>query len=386
MSEVAGQEPFSGALVSDLVDSKPMETLTPRQLAWRRFKRHRLAYASGIFLIFLYSVAALCEFVAPYGTDARNVAAVNAPPMEVRFINNDGDFHFRPFVYGMDMKVNDDTWMREYTNNPDKLYPIEFFRRGETYKMWNLFEANVHLFGTADGGYIHLFGTDQLGRDLFSRIMYGTRISLSIGVIGVVLTLFLGVLLGGLAGYLGGIVDRAVQRVIEVMLSLPTLPLWMALSAALPVEWSSISIYFGVTVILSLFGWTTLARQVRGRFLALREEEFVVAARLIGAGKLRVIFRHMLPSFMSHIITTATLAVPGMILAETALSFLGIGLRPPVVSWGVLMQQAQNYQVIVMTPWLLIPGLFVVMTVMAFNLMGDGLRDAADPYSTGGQS
>ena len=371
---------------ADLADSKPIDTLTPRQLAWRRFKRHRLAYASGIFLIFLYTVAALCEFVAPYGTDTRNVAAINAPPMEIRFIDNDGNFHLRPFVYGMDMQVNADTWMREYTDNPDQLYPIQFFHRGETYKMWSLFEANVHLFGTNETGYVHLFGTDQLGRDLFSRIMYGTRISLSIGVVGVVLTLFLGILFGGLAGYLGGIVDRAVQRVIEVMLSLPTLPLWMALSAALPVEWSSIKIYFGVTIILSLFGWTTLARQVRGRFLALREEEFVIAARLIGAGKLRVIFRHMLPSFMSHIITTATLAVPGMILAETALSFLGIGLRPPVVSWGVLMQQAQNYQVIVMTPWLLTPGLFVVLTVMAFNLLGDGLRDAADPYSTGGQS
>ena len=371
---------------ADLADSKPIDTLTPRQLAWRRFKRHRLAYASGIFLIFLYTVAALCEFVAPYGTDTRNVAAINAPPMEIRFIDNDGNFHLRPFVYGMDMQVNADTWMREYTDNPDQLYPIRFFHRGETYKMWSLFEANVHLFGTNETGYVHLFGTDQLGRDLFSRIMYGTRISLSIGVVGVVLTLFLGILFGGLAGYLGGIVDRAVQRVIEVMLSLPTLPLWMALSAALPVEWSSIKIYFGVTIILSLFGWTTLARQVRGRFLALREEEFVIAARLIGAGKLRVIFRHMLPSFMSHIITTATLAVPGMILAETALSFLGIGLRPPVVSWGVLMQQAQNYQVIVMTPWLLTPGLFVVLTVMAFNLLGDGLRDAADPYSTGGQS
>ena len=371
---------------ADLADSKPIDTLTPRQLAWRRFKRHRLAYASGIFLIFLYTVAALCEFVAPYGTDTRNVAAINAPPMEIRFIDNDGNFHLRPFVYGMDMQVNADTWMREYTDNPDQLYPIQFFHRGETYKMWSLFEANVHLFGTNETGYVHLFGTDQLGRDLFSRIMYGTRISLSIGVVGVVLTLFLGILFGGLAGYLGGIVDRAVQRVIEVMLSLPTLPLWMALSAALPVEWSSIKIYFGVTIILSLFAWTTLARQVRGRFLALREEEFVIAARLIGAGKLRVIFRHMLPSFMSHIITTATLAVPGMILAETALSFLGIGLRPPVVSWGVLMQQAQNYQVIVMTPWLLTPGLFVVLTVMAFNLLGDGLRDAADPYSTGGQS
>ena len=362
-----------------------LATATPRQLAWRRFKRHRLALASGTFLVLIYAVALVCEFIAPYGTDTRNVQAINAPPMAVRFFDAQGEFHLRPFVYGYDMQVNDDTWMREYTENPDKRFPLRFFAKGEPYELWELFELEHHLFVTDADGYVHLFGTDQLGRDLFSRIFYGSRVSLSIGVIGVVMTLALGLFFGGFAGYLGGWTDRVVQRVIEVLQSLPTLPLWMALSAALPVAWSSLRVYFGVTIILSLFGWTTLARQVRGRFLALREEEFVVAARMVGAGQPRVIFRHMLPNFMSHTITTATLAVPGMILGETALSFLGIGLRPPVVSWGVLMQQAQNYQVLVMTPWLLLPGLFVVLTVMAFNLMGDGLRDAADPYSTQGQ-
>ena len=374
--------------MSELTLDTQLEAISPAQLAWIRFKRHRLAMVSGGFLIFIYFTAAFCEFVTPYSTHTRNVQAINAPPMTIRFrfFDDKGDFHLQPFVYGYDMHVNEDTWMREYSENPGKVYPVYFFSSGEHYQLWNLFEADLHLFTTGEEGYIHLFGTDQLGRDLFSRVFYGARVSLSIGVVGVLLTLFLGVILGGLAGYIGGLVDRAVQRLIEVLQSLPTLPLWMALSAALPVAWSPIGVYFGITLILSLFGWPALARQVRGKFLALREEDFVMSARLLGASRMRVIFKHMLPSFNSHLIATATLAIPGMILGETALSFLGIGLRPPVVSWGVLMQQAQNYQVIVMTPWLLIPGLFVVLSVMAFNLLGDGLRDAVDPYSTAGQS
>jgi peptide/nickel transport system permease protein len=347
-----------------------------------RFKKHRLALVSLWVLIFLYTVCMLCGFFSPYDPNQRNSKAVNAPPQSIHFIDAEGSFHLRPFVYNYNMTVDEETWVRQYSEDASERYPLYFFAKGPTYKFWGLFETSLHFFAPAEGGYYHAFGTDKLGRDLFSRVLYGGRISLSIGLIGVVLTFFLGILLGGIAGYKGGIIDNLIQRGIEIIQSIPQLPLWMALSASLPPKWSPLKVYFGITVILSFIGWTGLARVVRGQFLALREEDYVVAARLIGAGKIQIIFKHMLPSFMSHIITSATLAVPGMILGETALSFLGIGLRSPIVSWGVLLSDAQNYLVLVLTPWLLIPGLFIIVTVIAFNLLGDGLRDAADPYSS----
>ena len=349
------------------------------RLMWLRFRRHRLAVVSAGVLVGFYVMVLFCEIIAPYGVDDRNVQAIQAPPQRLRLLSSEG-IQFRPFVYNHSMTIDPHTWQRLYEPDIAAAHTVRFFVRGTSYKFWGLLVWDLHLFGTADGGYIHLFGTDKLGRDLFSRILYGGRISLTIGLVGVSLTFVLGILLGGFAGYYGGWIDSLTQRMIEVIQSIPQLPLWMALSASLPPEWSGLSIYFGITVILSFLGWTGLARVVRGKFLSLREEDFVVSARLLGADQSRVIFRHMLPSFLSHIITSATMAVPGMILGETALSFLGIGLRPPIVSWGVLLQQAQNYQAVSLTPWLLLPGLFVIVAVLAFNLVGDGLRDAADPY------
>jgi len=347
------------------------------QLMWRKLIKHKLAIFGGTILAIFYTIAIFCEFFSSYDIYKRT-DYIYCPPQRIHFFNEKG-FHFRPFVYGLKQTMDPETWRRIYIEDKTKKYSIYFFVRGDKYKFWNIFASNIHLFGIKDGT-IFLFGTDKLGRDLFSRNIYATRISLSIGLVGVTLSFVLGAILGGISGYYGGSADMIIQRAIELLISIPSIPLWMGLAAALPPEWSPLKIYFGITIILSVIGWCGLARVVRGKLLELREEDFTMAAKIAGATGGRIIARHLLPSFLSYLIVSLTLSIPGMILGETALSFLGIGLRPPVVSWGVLLQQAQNVRTVVLHPWLLIPGLFVITTVLAFNFLGDGLRDAADPY------
>lgn len=349
------------------------------QLTWWKFKRHKLAITGGTALIIFYFVTLFFEFFSPYEIQQRYSKYIYARPQRIHFFDEER-FHFRPFVYGLKCKIDSITLQRISEENKNKKYPIYFFIRSYKYKLWNLFGTDLHLFGVRDGT-IFLFGTDQLGRDMFSRVIYGTRISLSIGLIGIFLSFVIGLTMGSISGYYGGFADIVIQRIIELFRSIPTIPLWMALAAALPPHWSPIKIYFAITIILSFVGWTGLARVTRGKFLALREEDFIMAARLVGMNEGRIITKHLIPSFFTYIIVSLTLSIPGMILGETSLSFLGLGLRPPVISWGVLLQQAQNVQIVALYPWLLIPLFFVIVTVLAFNFLGDGLRDAADPYT-----
>jgi peptide/nickel transport system permease protein len=350
-----------------------------RQLIWRKFKKHRLGVASAIVLVVLYALAAFCEPVSPYGIYNRFADYIYCRPQMIHFIDSQGRLHLRPFVYPLARSSDPVTLRRIYVEDTSRVVDLGLFVHGDTYKLWNLFPMDIHLFG-APGGTLFLFGTDKLGRDLFSRTLYAARISLSIGLIGVALSFFLGCLLGGISGYYGGRIDTVIQRVIEILISIPTIPLWMALSAALPPTWSPIQIYFGITLILSLIGWSDLARVVRGKLLELREEDFVMAARIAGATEPMIITRHLLPSFLSYLIVNLTIRIPWMIIGETSLSFLGLGIRPPAVSWGSLLNDAQSIQSIAQSPWLMLPGVFVIIAVMAFNFMGDGLRDAADPY------
>ncbi len=370
------------------MQTQPEQAITPDeryylasqwQLMWRKFRKHRLAVVSAVLLIALYFVAATYEFWQPYNTQTQFQDILNAPPTTIHLFDTEGNLR-GPFVYGMSNELNMQTFTREYVDDTEQIYPLRFFVRGQPYRFWNLFESDLHFFGVEGDGKIFLVGTDSLGRDLFSRILAGSRVSLSIGLVGVFISFILGCVLGGISGYFGGVVDIIIQRIIEFLVSLPTTPLWLALSAAVPARWPPVQIYFAVTLILSIFGWAGLARVVRGKLLELREHDYVTASTLAGATHSHIIFRHLLPGFISYLIVHLTLAIPGMILAETALSFLGLGIRPPAVSWGTLMQDAQNVRSIAIQPWMLTPGMFVIAVVLMFNFIGDGLRDAADPY------
>ncbi len=351
-------------------------------LAWWKFKHHKLALASGVIVIFIYLVALFAPFLAPFGTDRFAARYTYAPPQTLHlWRHTDSGLVFGLYVTGYKVVIDSESLRRVFTIDETKVYPVRFFARGDHYDLWGIFPSDLHLIGPVNpDDPMYLFGADRLGRDLLSRVIYGTRISMSIGLVGVGLSLVLGIFFGGVSGYYGGWIDNVVQRTIEFLRSIPTIPLWMGLAAAIPQTWSPVLVYFMITAILSLVGWTGLARVVRGRFISLKTEDFVTAARLDGVSEMGIIFKQMVPSFMSHIIASITLAIPVMILSETALSFLGIGLRPPIVSWGVLLQEAQNIRSVATAPWLFLPGLAVIITVLAFNFLGDGLRDAADPY------
>jgi len=355
-------------------------TASQFQLMWWKFRKHRLALIGTLILGIFVFIAVFAEFLSPYTSTVRTPDYLFGRPQVLHFVDAEGKFHLRPFTYALTAAMDPKTFLLEVKEDTDEPWPVHFFVRGEPYKMWGVINADRHLFGVQEG-HLHLLGTDQLGRDILSRLFHATRTSLTIGVVGLFISFFLGLIIGGISGFFGGGIDDVIQRFIEFIRSIPTLPLWMALAAALPKEWSPQRVYFTITILLGLLGWTHLARRVRGKLLSLREEDFVVAARIAGSTDARIIARHLLPSFLSYIIVDLSISFPYMILAETSLSFVGLGLRAPVISWGVLLQDAQNIQAIALYPWLFTPVAFVIVSVMAFSFVGDGMRDAADPYS-----
>lgn len=375
------QEHINVPILSEL--GKPeaeatIELASQWKLMWWKFRRHRLAVIGLIIVASYYFVALFADFFAPQSPATYIAEYVYAPPQGI-YLFRDGQF--APFVYGYKFERDPRSFQKIFSIDTETIIPIGFFVHGEPYKLFGLIETDIHLFGATEPGQpFYLLGADAIGRDVLSRTIFSSRISLTVAWISVIIGLIMGTVLGGLSGLMGGIVDNVIQRIIEITMSIPLLPIIIAVAALVPIDWTVLQVYTIIVLLLAITGWTGLARVVRSKFLALREEDFVLAAKLDGAGTLRLIFNHMLPSFYSHIIASLSLALPGMLIAETALSFLGVGLRPPVVSWGVQLQDAQTINVISNYPWMLFPALAVIMIVLAFNFLGDGLRDAADPY------
>lgn len=366
--------------IEEIIEEEQEYVASQFELIMRRFKRHKLAISGITLLCIFYFVVIFAPFLAPSDPYKNYDDYLYAPPQQLHFLDEAGNFHLRPFVYGITSGRDPVTFEKVYEIDKDKQYPLKFFVRGADYELFKLIPSNLHLFGVEEPGVLFLFGTDKLGRDLFSRNLYAGRISLSIGLIGVGIAFILGCIMGGISGYFAGTIDMIIQRIIEFLISIPTIPLWMALAAALPTNWSQIKVFMAITVILALRNWAGLARVVRGKIISLRDEDFVIAARLGGVSEPKIISKHLLPLFMSYLIVNITLQIPAMIIGETALSFLGLGLRAPTISWGVLLNEAQNIRTLALHPWLLLPGAFVVIAVLSFNAVGDGLRDAADPY------
>jgi peptide/nickel transport system permease protein len=382
MASQAEVKPEVAVLPLGDIEQESAAVLSVGQLMWMRFRKNKPAVIGGIFLIIMYLVMIFSGFISPYGVSETHQKYPGAAPSKVRFVDVAGGFHIQPFVYGYDRKVDLKTFKPTFSEDTSKFYQIKLFVKGTPYDILGIFKWDIHLFGVDEPGKVFLLGTDTNGRDLFTRILYGSRVSLSVGLVGVLLSLVIGTVLGVAAGFYGGLFDMVLQRLIEVLQSFPQIPLWLALASAVPVNWDPIKVYFGITIVLSVVNWGGLARQVRGKVLSLREATYVTAARYTNCSDWRIITRHLLPNTLSHVLVVATLSIPGMILGETALSFLGLGIRPPMVSWGVLMSDMQSLRVFLTQPWLITPAIFVVSTIIAYNFLGDGIRDAADPFSS----
>ena len=376
----------SPELVSDQaafadLDLAEIDVMSVRRLMWLRFKRNRLALIGSVILVFMYLAAIFAGFIGPYGLRETHAKFPASPPLLPRFVDEEGNFSFRPFVYAVESKVDPATFKRVQTPNTEVKHYVHFFAKGTPYTILGFIQSDIHLFHVDEPAKMFLLGTDKQGRDLFSRVFFGAQVSLAVGFVGVTLTLVIGTLVGIAGGYFGGLFDDVTQRIIEVLISFPQIPLWLALAALVPPTWTSVQRFFAISIVLSLVNWGGLSRQVRGMVYALREEDYIIAARYASASNWRIIIKHLMPNTLSHILVIATISIPGMILGETALSFLGLGIQPPMTSWGLLLNEAQHTRVLIQQPWLLTPALFVVLTIISFNFLGDGLRDAADPFS-----